>query len=256
LRSKNKKRKSAYRRGEKMASFFKRGTIFFLIIIFLSIAFFGVKLLSQKFYVREILVFDNNHLETKEIIASAKIRTGDSFFDINLNEIDKRLKQNTWIKKVTLRKQFPNTLIVKVQEAVPKALLSRRKRLYLVDEDGKILERIKGETTHFLPLIKDISPKNEKGMSEAIKMADVLSRKKFIANKESVEIGIESYGLTLIIDGELIKVGYGNYSAKFDRWIELEPEIRRKGLPIKYVDLRFKDSVIVKPLKHVRGETS
>jgi hypothetical protein len=83
-----------------------------------------------------------------------------------------------------------------------------------------------------------------------------LSKKKFIANKESVEIGIESYGLTLIIDGELIKVGYGNYSAKFDRWIELEPEIRRKGLPIKYVDLRFKDSVIVKPLKPVLGETS
>jgi cell division protein FtsQ len=245
-----------YRRGEKMASFFKRGTIFFLMIIFLSIAFLGVKSLKQKFYVREILVFDNNHLDTKEIIASAKIQIGDSFFDINLNEIDKRLKQNTWIKKVTLRKQFPNTLIVKVQEAVPKALLSRKKRLYLVDEDGKILERIKGETTHFLPLIKDISPKNEKGMSEAIKMVEVLSKKKFIANKESVEIGIESYGLTLRIDGELIKVGYGNYSAKFDRWIELEPEIRRKGLPIKYVDLRFKDSVIVKPLKPVRGETS
>jgi cell division protein FtsQ len=136
-----------------MASFLKRGTIFFLIIIFLSISFLGVKLLAQKFYVREILVFDNNHLDTKEIIANAKIQTGDSFFDINLNEIDKRLKQNTWIKKVTLRKQFPNTLIVKVHEAVPKALLSRKKRLYLVDEDGKILERIKGETTHFLPLI-------------------------------------------------------------------------------------------------------
>lgn len=256
MRSKNKKRKSAYRRGEKMASFFKRGTIFFLIIISLSMGFLGVKLLTQKFYIRDILVFDNNHIDTKEIIASAEIRTGDSFFDIKLSEIDKRLKQNTWIKKVTLRKQFPNTLIVKVREAVPTALLSRNKRLYLVDEDGKILERIKGKTAHFLPLIKDISPKNEKGMSEAIKMADVLSRKKFIANKESLEIGIESYGLTLSLDGEFIKVGYGNYSAKFDRWIELEPEIRRKGLTLKYVDLRFKDSVIVKPLKQMPGETS
>ncbi len=256
MRSKNKKRKSAYRRGEKMASFLKRGTIFFLIIVFFSIAFLGVKLLTQKFYVREILVFDNNHLDTKEIIASVKIQKGESFFDINLNEIDKRLKQNRWIKKVTLRKQFPNTLIVKVKEAVPKALLSRKKRLYLVDEDGKILERMKGVTTHFLPVIKDISPKNEKEMSEAIKMADVLSKKNMFANKESVEIGIESYGLKLNIDGEIIKVGYGNYSAKFDRWIELEPEIRRKGLPIKYVDLRFKDSVIVKPLKPVLGETS
>jgi cell division septal protein FtsQ len=42
-------------------------------------------------------------------------------------------------------------------------------------------------------------------------------------------------------------VGYGNYSKKFDRWIELEPELRKKEMSILYVDLRFKDSVIVKP---------
>ncbi len=139
---------------------------------------------------------------------------------------------------------------------MPKALLSVKKQLYLIDEDGKILEWIKGEGTLFLPVIKDISLENKKGISEALKLVEVLSGKNIFADRESVEIGLESYGLTMNIDGEFIKVGYGKYSEKFDRWVELEPEIRKIGVPIKYVDLRFKDSVIVKPLKTIKEASS
>ena len=105
-------------------------------------------------------------------------------------------------------------------------------------------------------MIKDISLKNEKGMREAIKLVDALSKKNVLARRETIEIGLASYGLKMNIDGELIKVGFGNYAAKFDRWVELEPEIREKGMPIQYVDLRFKDSVIVKPLKPGKRRSS
>lgn len=249
MRSKNKKRKSAWRRGEKMALFFKRGALFFLVVVLAALATIGVKLLSREFLVREILVSGNYHLDGNDIIESSGVRKGDSLFDVSLDHVEEKLKKNAWIRTAALRKQYPGTFVIRVDESLPKALLSVNKKLYLLAEDGHILERIRGEVTPFLPVIKNIRPTNQKGISEAIRLVDSLSKKNILAERESIEIGLASYGLTMNIDGEFIKVGYGNYAQKLTRWVELEPEIRKKGMPIKYVDLRFKDSVIVKPEK-------
>lgn len=228
-----------------------------MIVIFIALAALAARRLMQTFYVREIMVSGNYHLGKDDIVNSISIKKGESMLDVHFDDIDRKLRMNTWIKKVALRKQFPGTLVIKVEEAVPKALLNVKKRMYLIDEDGEVLERIKGEGTPFLPVIKGISPKSRKNMTEALKLVDTLYKKNVFADRDSIEIGLESYGLTMNVDGEFIKVGYGNYSDKFDRWKELEPEIRRRGVPIKYVDLRFKDSVIVKPAKMRRkGKTS
>jgi cell division septal protein FtsQ len=255
LRSKNKKRKSALRRGEKLAVFFKRGTVIMLVIVFAAAAVLGVKLLVRKFSIKEIIVSGNYYLDRDDIIGSINIKNGDQLLNVQFKDVDDKLGKNPWIKEVSLKKQLPGTLLINIEEAVPKALLRIKRKLYLIDSEGRILERIKGDSMLFLPVIKDIRPKNEKGISEALKLVDVLMKRDIFADRESVEIGLETYGLTMKIDGEFIKVGYGKYSEKYDMWIELEPEIRKKSVPIKYVDLRFKDSVIVKPLKRAKKKT-
>jgi len=255
LRSKNKKKKSALRRGEKLAVFFKRGTVIMLVIVFAAAAVLGVKLVVRQFSIKEIIVSGNYHLDRDDIIGSINIKNGDQLLNVQFEDVNKKLGENPWIKEVSLKKQLPGTLLIDIEEAVPKALLRIKRKLYLIDRDGRILERIKGDSMLFLPVIKDIRPKNEKGISEALKLVDVLMKRDIFADRESVEIGLETYGLTMKIDGEFIKVGYGKYSEKYDMWIELEPEIRKKSVPIKYVDLRFKDSVIVKPLKRAKKKT-
>jgi len=253
---KRKKRKAAYRRGEKAAIFFKRGTMVLLVVVILAASVLGVKALTYQFGIHDIQIIGNYHLDKKDVIGSSKIEKGEPLLKLSLREIEDRLEQNAWIKNAYIKKQLPATLLIKIEEAEPMALLSLKKRLYLMDGDGELLERLKGDGVPFLPVIKNINPKKKKDMKEALKLVSILNNKNIIANRESVEIGIESYGLKMNMDGELIKVGYGDYSAKLDRWMALEPEIRKKGLPIKYVDLRFKDSVIVKPLNKVKGKSS
>ena len=256
MRSKNKKRRSAYRRGEKLAVFFKRGTVIMLVIVFIAAAVLGVKFLNRQFSIKEIIVSGNYHLDRDDIVKSINIRKGDQLLNVQFKDIDETLRQNPWIKNVSLKKQLPGTLLIDIKEAVPKALLRIKKKLYLIGRDGGILERINGDSMLFLPVINEISQKNRKGISEALKLVDVLMKRNVFADRESVEIGLASYGLNMSIDGELIKVGYGKYSEKYDRWIELEPEIRKKNVPIKYVDIRFKDAVIVKPLKRAKKKSS
>jgi cell division protein FtsQ len=253
---KRKKRRAAYRRGEKAAIFFKRGTIVLLAVVIVAASVLGVKTLTYQFGINDIQIIGNYHLEIKDVISSSKIEKGEPLLRISLRDIEDRLEQNPWIKSASIKKQLPGTLLIKIKEAEPMALLSLKKRLYLMDGDGELLERLKGDGIPFLPVIKNINPKKKKDMAEALKLVSILNDKNITANRESIEIGVESYGLKMNMDGELIKVGYGDYSAKLDRWMELEPEIRKRGLPIKYVDLRFKDSVIIKPLNKVKGKSS
>jgi cell division protein FtsQ len=255
-KKKTKKKKAVYRRGEKMVLFFKRGTILLLCVVLVAAVFLVLKVFAQQLSVQKFQVSGNYHLDRDEILKSMQVEEGQSLVHLELDGVTERLKRNPWIKAVAMRKQYPHTLTVKIEEAVPAALLRIKKNLFLIDEEGERLESIQDETVPFLPVIDNINPKDRKAMSEAIKLVTVLSRRSDFLKRESIEIGLESYGLTARIDGEFIKVGYGRYSEKFDRWIELEPEVRRRGVPIKYVDLRFKDSVIVKPLKDGKGETS
>ena len=258
-KKKNKKKalKSAYRRGEKLAIYLKRGTLVLLAAVVIAALVLGAKLLARQFNVKEIIVSGNYHLDKDNIVKSMNIKKGKPLLDIRSADINERLRENPWIKSVALKKQFPGTLLIKVEEAVPRALLSIRKKLYIIDDEGNILERIKGESIPFLPVIKEVSPKNKKDISEALKLIASLSEKNILSSRESIEIGTESYGLFINMDGEFIKVGYGDYSEKFERWLELEPEIRKRGVSIKYIDLRFKDSVIVKPMEKTRkGKSS
>jgi cell division septal protein FtsQ len=248
LRSKNNKRKSATRREGKLAFYVRRITVFSLIGVLAVSVVAGTYFLAQAFYVRDIRISGNNHLTKRDIEDSLNVRR-EPLLNLHLKDIEEKLKQNAWIKKASLRWQLPGTLIINIEEAVPGALLNFGGETFLVNEDGNVMDKLQNAVTPFLPVIRGIDPRYRKNMSEAMKLVGALAAKNIISDKQFVEIEMDSYGLNVNIDGELIKVGYGQYSEKFEKWMELEPELKKRGIPVQYVDLRFKDSVIVKPLK-------
>lgn len=248
-RKKNKKVKAAQKRSERILLFFKRGFFTLLIIAIGAATLLGLKIFTDQLRVEKIIVSGNYHLDQDDILKSMAAHKGESLLDLHFEDVGAMLKKNPWIRNVALRKQYPDTIEIKIVESEPKALFTIKGQLYLINEEGNILEKIEGETIPFLPVIKNIEHKNIKDLTEALKLVEALNVKKDFISRESVEIGLESYGLTVTIDGDFIKVGYGSYREKFERWLELEPEIRKRGVPIKYVDLRFKDSVIIKPLE-------
>lgn len=249
------KQKSAYRRGEKAVIFFKRGIIVLSAFILVAGVIIGVRLIADVFPVKNVLVSGNYNLEESEIIGAVNIRSGESLFRLSLDEVETRLKKNAWIKKVSLRKQFPDTIMIDVEEAVPRALLRFDGHMFLVNQSGNVLEEIKSESTPFLPVIVGIDPeKDSGGILEALKLIRVLAEKGILSRKESVEIMLKAYGLVMNMDGEYVKVGYGGYAEKLGRWKNLEEEIRRKNISVDYVDLRFENEVIVKPAKRNNKE--
>ena len=174
-----------------------------------------------------------------------------SLLSLRFKDIDETLKHNSWIKKVSIKRQLPYTLMIRIKEAVPKALLVLNGHTYLIEGEGGILEEIGNEGIPFLPVIRDIDPGKEKeDLLEVLKLVEALSERKILSSRESVEISLRSYGPEINVDGETIKVGYGSYPEKLDRWKEFKFQRNKLGA-VRYIDLRFQDKVIVKPLKMV-----
>lgn len=246
-------RRSGYRHGEKIVIFFKRCIIVLSVFILIAVVILCVKMLEPAFLIKDIQISGNHHLEEDEIKSVLGIRNGKTLFRLSFDEIETRLRHLPWIKEMFLRKQFPYTLVINIKEAVPKALLRLNNHVFFVDSDGNILQEITGEGIPFLPVIIEINPKKDRGgILEALKLIDAMSEKNILSGRDSIEIMLSSYGLMMNIDGESIRVGYGEYKEKLGRWKELEPEIRGENIDIDYVDLRFKDRVIVKPFKGER----
>lgn len=210
----------------------------------------GIKTVTKLFPVKRIMVAGNYHLDEREILRAVQVSYGRSLLKLSLDELEERLRTKKWIKKVALRKQFPDTIMISVEEAVPKALLKREGRMFIIDTDGNLLEEIEGDSTPFLPVIKGIDPEKDRGgVMEAVSLIDALDDTGFLSRKESIGVMLKPYGLVVNMDGDYMKVGYGRYREKLARWKDLEPEIRKKKLNVEYVDLRYENEVIVKPLK-------
>ncbi|MBA3060332.1 MAG: cell division protein FtsQ [Nitrospirae bacterium] len=125
-----------------------------------------------------------------------------------------------------------------------------------VDDKGNLLEELKGESIPFLPIISGDPFKNSPDvLGEVFNLVRTMKDKGFIAVKDRIEIiiphGAGPEDISMQVDGMLVKVGHGEYEEKLQRLLELEDEIMRRGIPVDYIDLRFANKVIVKPINEV-----
>jgi len=247
---------SAHKREGRFFLFLKSGALILLAVILIIGIAFAANISAHNLNVNDIQVSGNYHLSKADVIKSLDINRETSLLTLELNIVEARLKSNPWIKEVSIRKQMPDTLMIRMKEADPKALLYLNGNAFLVEEEGNMLEEVINEGTAFLPVIRsDSSEKNKKGVKEALQLIDALNKKGILSSRESVEIILNSYGPDMVVDGAVIKVGYGNYMEKLARWEELEPQVSKLG-PASYIDLRFRDRVIVKPMQTVEAEAA
>jgi cell division protein FtsQ len=246
----SKRHRSAYWRGEKLVIFLKRGVIVLLLLIVIMGVIVGLSKAVRPFLFNNLVVYGNYHLEESEIKDAVYITSGENLFNLSFEELRARVKRIAWIKDVTIRKQFPHTIMLYVEEATPRAVLRFKNHQFLVDSEGEILEELGRDAMSFLPVIVGINPSKDKGgILESLRLIDALEEEKMLDKREAVEITLKPFGLVVYMDGESIRLGYGNYRDKLKRWKELEPEIKKRDVPIEYVDLRFKDKVIIRPVK-------
>jgi cell division protein FtsQ len=199
--------------------------------------------------IRNIVFMENRHLTDDELKSLSGIKINDSLIAVSNKKISQNLLKSSWIRSVSVRKELPDTLSIVIAEAVPFALLDMNSRLFLIDDKGKLLEELKGDSVPFLPIIRGDPFKEREGFSEALNLAKLMTDKKFPMERDHIEIHTgKPHELTVTIDGTMVKMGAGRYEEKLDRLIVLEEEIKSRDIHVDYIDLRFENKAFVKPI--------
>jgi cell division protein FtsQ len=207
---------------------------------------------SGLFTLRKVLIYGNRHLGYVQVVELAGLRGGENLLTLDLEGVYENLHSSAWIRSVSMRKELPDTLVIRLEESRPVALLQSAEGLFVVDSEGLLLERVSEAPVYFLPVIVHQGADGSEEFSEAVKLASVINDIKEARAVELVEIaGLEdgSRNMVVRLDGVDIRVGEGSYREKLLRYFELSREIGRRNINVDYIDLRFANRVVVKPLE-------
>jgi cell division septal protein FtsQ len=156
-----------------------------------------------------------------------------------------------WVKEARIRKILPSTLKIEIKDRTPLALV-KKENLYLIDEEGILLEEIESREKFDLPLLVD-SNNFQKDYKEKLELAWECLRSLSPSEKEQLDVlDLSEYeNITVQLKKKNTKLILGNdqFSQKLKTFQKYSARLEKFG-SLKYADLRFPDRIIIKPSKN------
>ena len=211
---------------------------------------------SPRFELTRVGVGGNVRLTPESIVACLELPPQVNIFRIHLEALQTRLAALPWIKTVNVFRNLPDKISIELTERTPYALVKLDK-LYLVDNEGVILEALASGSEITLPIITgrfveqlDLQGENGKlrqvlqSLGELMQAAPPMFqniRKVQIHSLENVTL----FGAAPAAPE--IRVSLVNYHQNVERLQRLYPTLPLAELA--YIDLRFDRRIIVKANK-------
>ena len=89
--------------------------------------------------IEKILIVDNFLIKSSKIEEKLSQIYNKNIFLIKRKNIEESLKDINFLEKVEVRKRYPNTIIVKIFETKPVAILYKNKAKYLLDSSSNLI---------------------------------------------------------------------------------------------------------------------
>lgn len=193
------------------------------------------------------------HLPTMKSLADTYL--GTNIITVNLNDLNQSLSYLPWIETVNMRKELPSTLIIKIDEREPYALVKLPGRGHFwVGKEGYILEErdlhqkrfpqtkllISGVQTVDTPQGERIESKEHRSLiKELMAMED-----DFLKRFEELKLEDKHPTLVAVKDYQVLLE-----KRNFRRNLNILKRILEKidGSKYRYIDLRFDNQVILSP---------
>lgn len=102
-----------------------------------SIVFF---MMSPLFNVTEIQVSGNEKIQTDTIISLSRITLGDNIYKTSSKEIQKNIKENSYIQEVNIKRKLPNKIAITIRERRATYMLEYANSFAYINNQGYILE--------------------------------------------------------------------------------------------------------------------
>jgi len=235
----------------------RKGIVTIVIILLCSGLWYAAFSWSKHLEVSKITIRGNVHVDTDELLNIVAISDTVLFENIDLSEIQRRVKNHPYIKNASVNRDFPATIRISVTERKPDALLVGS-RMALVDDENVVMPVRHSEVLQNLAAISGsfTIPQSgdtlrHTGVGEALQIIRATNRSDVIMNQLFSEIWImENGGLLAYTADRGVPVLLGNnVTAKQliafkEFWLD---EVVPAGADrVESIDLRFDDQVIAR----------
>jgi len=173
---------------------------------------------------------------------------------LDIGRLQARIEAHRWVKEARLRKVFPSTLKIEIKEREPAAVLKTGDSFLMIDRDGVWLEQLAAYEDANLPLFLDsasFKDNYQEKLGLAWKCLDALTLEQRLeiealdlSDPESVSVYLLGQATRLILGGE-------RFSERLSFIRSYKETMEGQNGPLEYVDLRFDDRIIFKPLPAV-----
>lgn len=193
--------------------------------------------------VDDIYIIGRQDISHAQLLEKINVKRGTPLLAVNAAEIQSRIMELPPVHHATVRRLWPNRLLISVQERIPIALWQKKQVLFPIDKEGVTLAYQRAENFSSLPVV--VGEEAPKLTYELLTALDSYPEIKSQL-KAATYVSGRRWDLHLK-SGMLIKLPDGDINAGLLRLARFADEHLIFAKPIAVVDLRLPDRVVVKP---------
>ena len=231
----------------------------FVVVVSLLASFRSYLLRAPKFAIGIKEIQGLRHLSEGQVLLKLKeIEEQDrSLFALDLDALRRSVERLPWVKAATVRRVWPDRLMIQVTERVPIAFVRIDDSTQMVDEEGVLLES-KGEglPNFDFPVLMglesgfetELLTRNRKRIDLYRRLIRELDDNGAGLSHDLSEVHLQDAGSVSIVlndDTVLVHIGADHFQERFRRYLAMSREIKQKYRLLESVDLRFENQVVV-----------
>ena len=171
-------------------------------------------------------------------------------FWFNADELRTRIESMRWVRALQIRKDPPDRLSLVVEERQPVLWLVRPEGVFLVSDDGMLLDRVNPSNLNPIPVVVDPASETDHALARLVSVARVLREKQAGFYERLTELRWTAKGPVVYIEGLPAPIylsrtdvtkNVPNFQGLFVDRLAQRPDLDR----LRYIDLRWDDEVAV-----------
>lgn len=225
----------------------------------LALVAWGVQtvLASPLLQVRDLKVVGNKRVSASAIEALVSGLRDEHILRVDLAAYRERLLTSPWVQDARFSRVLPATIEISVVERAPMAVARLGQQLYLVGEDGSILDDYGPAYREFdLPVVDGLvtAPKTGRPFADADRArltADLftsLASRPDLRDRISQADVSNPFDAVVMFDDDAawLHLGDRDFTDRLQRYVELRPTLAERFGDLDYVDLRFDTQVYLR----------
>jgi cell division protein FtsQ len=201
------------------------------------------------FFIRNIKINGANQLKDGDIMSKVAPFVRENLIKVDIQKMNEVITSNPFVKGVRIKKVYPFSIVIDVEEKKPSALwVDGEGKVRVLDEAGEPYKGLTGTEAKGMFLINAGEKADAKSLYREINqwVAKGIIKKDAISEVAYNEGTVTIFGVG---DGVEIILGKDDQEGRLKRAIAVLEDAKKRGLLIKCIDARFEKGAIIQERK-------